>query len=303
LPRPQERLISPCPACGKNMGFVTLRRWSRPDYKERLDYETHQKYKDFDSPVMKKTLPYENGTVPDEVSSAMYDAKLATSKEIVFLKTVKYILKDEEFINNYPEITENAVFYGLGMRASTDLMRSLKFSDKRTKLQFGDLLNISMLIMSRSYREVAKKFGVSIKFIKNNESQVVQQAEVICRYMPGYIEFRKKIFQILATDEGIREKFSKYLEGVIHTLVENNIQETSVRGKVNKIRDEINDPKRLENEYYYIIHPKRSDKGVHLSRRIICGPFTEKNLPVDLLLDYWKKKKTKNKVDNEHLKR
>lgn len=107
-------------------------------------------------------------------------------------------------------------------------------------------------------------------------------------------EFRKKLFQILATDEGIREKFSKYLEGVIHALVEYDIQETSVRGKVNKIRDEINDPKRLENEYYYIIHPKNSgDRNVHLSRRIICGPFTEKNLPQDLLLEYWEKRRQK----------
>jgi hypothetical protein len=135
---------------------------------------------------------------------------------------------------------------------------------------------------------------VSIKYIKNNESQVLQQAEVICRYMPGYKEFKQKIIQILATDEGLREKFSKYLERVIHTLVEND----KARGKVDKIRNEINDSKRLENEYYYIIHPKNSgDRNVHLSRRITCGPFTEGNLPQDLLLDYWEKKKTKSKIN------
>ena len=294
MPRLQQTLIRPCPACGENVGFVTLRKWSRPNYKEKLDYETNQRYTDFDSPIMKKTLPYENGMVPDEVSSAMYDAKLATSKEIAFWKTVKFILKEKEFTNNYPGITENAVFYGQGMGVAANLLRSLKLSDKRTKLHFGDLLNISLLIRSHSYREVAKKFGVSIKFIKNNESQVLQQAEDICRYMPGHIEFKQKIIQILANDEGLREKFSKHLEGAIHTLVENE----TVRGKVDKIRDEFKDSKRFENEYYYIIHPKnsgvRSTDG-HLGRRITCGPFTEKQLPADLLLDYWERKKIKHK--------
>jgi hypothetical protein len=282
------------------MGFVTLRRWSRPDYKKRMDYETYQKYTDFDSPVMKKTLPYENGMVPEEVRSAMYDTVLSVNKEIVFWETVKHILDEKEFINGYPEIIENAVFYGLGLRISADLMRSLKPNDKRSKLHFGDLLNISMLIKSHSYREVAKNFGVSIKFIKNNESQILQKAEAICRYMPGYIEFKKKIYQILETDRKLREKFVEHAESVLHDLVENVVEERTAREKVNKIRGEINESKRLENEYYYVIHPKSSGfRTINMhGRRITCGPFSEKNLPPDLLLDYWEKRKANHKNDN-----
>jgi hypothetical protein len=212
LPRPQQRLIRPCPACGKDMGFVTLRKWERPNYKKRLDYETGQKYTDFESPIMKKTLPYEKGPIPEEVKSAMYDAILSVNKEILFWTTFTHILKEKNFFETYPDIIGNAVYYGRGIQVATDLIRSLNLHDKRSKLHFVDLLNISLLIRNHSYHEVAKKFGVSIKFIKIKESLVLQQAEAICKYMPGYIEFRKRINQILETDRELREKFMKYAE-------------------------------------------------------------------------------------------
>ena len=45
--------------------------------------------RDHESPIMKKTLPYEKGTVPEEVKFSIYDAKLSANKEMLFWKTFK----------------------------------------------------------------------------------------------------------------------------------------------------------------------------------------------------------------------
>src|SRR5687767_5540026 len=56
MPRRRQQLAKPCPKCGSDMGFVYLQTWTKSNYRKKIDYESGEKYFDYDHPVRKKLL-------------------------------------------------------------------------------------------------------------------------------------------------------------------------------------------------------------------------------------------------------
>jgi len=175
LPRQKQQLVRPCPKCGRNMGFVYLRRWSRSNYKQKIDYNGN-KYLDYDDPVKKKLIQE-----PDPVEAILSEGNMSLVRSYVQIwKEFKDLLP--QIFEKYPQLFPSESRYREDVMRMIDVipksltpLSSPSFNskhylpDKRSiyGLDFLKWSEIYIFSKRHSLRETAKRYSRSVNGIKS----------------------------------------------------------------------------------------------------------------------------------------
>jgi hypothetical protein len=169
--------------------------------------------------------------------------------------------------------------------------------DKRSVygLDYPHWSEICTFSRRHSLRETAKKYGLSVNRLKSQISVIEIFSEEIISCAPAFLDFKLKMKMIMSTDEELRSRFRANCDIIIRKSedeCESIIKRAALAANnlVNTPSDELH-KQAHSHQYYYIIHQNElSDNKTRMThpamKKITCGPFTESELPVELLLGY-----------------
>jgi hypothetical protein len=300
LPRHRQQLAKPCPQCGREQGFVYLQTWVRP-YKKKIDYNTGLKYIDYEHPLKKKLLsePDPLEVILSEGNQQFINSYLKiweALRDIIPLMFGKYRQSFEE--GEYQEVDITFVTKGIDIlyKALTPFS-SKPLPDNRSiyGLDFSQWSGIALYTKRHSYREAARKFGLSVNRMKRQLKLTDAVAEEFATYLPNLIWFISKMkrLKIMSTDMELKSQFDTSCKAIFRKLREDQLSVIE-RAKLESRRDQNNsDIHKNEKQgrryrYYQIIHGKKEKR---------CGPFKESELPLELLMQYRQKHQNK-RIDN-----
>jgi hypothetical protein len=323
LPRQKQQLVKPCPKCGRNKGFVTLRKSTRPDYKKKVDYNGN-KYLDYDDPIKKKLIQEPD---PVEVILAEGDLSLVRSQLEIYREFGNLI---PQIFKRYPQLFPSVSGYREAVTRMIDFipktltpLSSPSFNskhclpDKRSIYGFDyrQWSEISVFSMRHSLRETAKKYGLSVNGMKRQMRAIEDFTDEIISCGPALHDFLSKSKMILSTDEELRSKFHANCDAIIKKSADeckSIIKRAALAANnlVNTPSDENMQKQAHSYQYYYIIHQNElSDNETRMihprRKRISCGPFTESKLPIELVQEYHNRhpRKGKNNPNVQNLQR
>jgi len=323
LPRQKQQLVKPCPRCGRDTGFVYLRKWSRSNYKQKIDYNGN-KYLDYDDPVKKKLIQE-----PDPVEAILSEGSM------IFVRSYLQIMKEfrdlvPEIFKKYPQLFPSSGYEELNIesvRRGIDVIpRTLTplsspsfdnnfIPDKRSRyygLDFFHWSEIGIFSARHSFRKTAKKFNLSVNGIRKQMPVIDQFAKEIINYVQDFLRFLSivKMSKIMSTDEELRSRYHAICETIIKKSEDECISiikkaELVANDSIN-IDCDGNMQKQAHNyQYYYIIHQVDSldseSRIIHHDGKIRCGPFTESQMPIELLLEYRRRHQIKNDKTSNRL--
>jgi hypothetical protein len=215
LPRQKQQLVKPCPKCGRNTGFVYLRKWTRPNYKKKVDYNGN-KYLDYDSPVKKKLIEE-----PDPVEVILADGGLSfvRSKLEIYKEYRKLVPK---IFERHPQLFPSENGYLEAVIRMIDLipktltpLSSPSFDNKsytpnkrsRYGLDFLEWSEIYIFSKRHSFRETAKRYGLSVNGIKRQLRAIEDFSEEIISCGLALHDFQPKAKMVMSIDEELRSQF------------------------------------------------------------------------------------------------
>jgi hypothetical protein len=278
------------------MGFVYLQRWTKPNYRRKIDYESGGKYFDYDDPVRKKLLQQ-----PDRIEiilSEGYGSSVNSYFNIwmAFREIISPVF--EKYHNLFQageqeEIDINSVKKGIDILfkfpspfSSRSVGESGSFFDNRS--MYGlDLLqwfDIAKYTTVHSYRETANRWGLSTNRMKKQLEQINMTAEEIVTHVPNLMRFIKKMkeLKIFSFDVELRSQWTTKCKSIIEEFIEKQsevVERATLEARSYSRGDDIKQEQR--NQYYQIIHDKKKKR---------CGPFREQELPLELLIQYRQKR-------------
>jgi hypothetical protein len=299
-------LAEPCPKCGSDMGFVYLQTWTKSNYKKKIDYESGEKYLDYNDPVRKKLLQE-----PDRIEIMLSEGhKCSVNSYFKIWMAFKEIVP--QMFEKYHDLFQTGELEGIDINSVTkgiDILlkfltpfssRSVDgsgtFFDNRSiyGLDLLQWLNIAQYARVHSYRETAKKWGLSINRMKKQLKETNMTAEEIVMHVLNLMRFIliMKELKILSSDVELRSRFEMKCKSIIEKF---NMEQFEVIRRAELEARSYNSSSDIQQEqkqeqryrYYQIIHGKK------VNRR---GPFKESDLPLELLIQYRKKHKNK-KID------
>jgi hypothetical protein len=305
-------LVKPCPKCGRNTGFVYLRKWTRPYYKKKVDYNGN-KYLDYSDPVKKKI-----NQEPDPIEVILADGYLS------FVRSYLEIWKEfrdllPRIFEKYPQLFRSESGYREAITKMIDFipktltpLSSASFNSKRYLpdkrsiygLDYAQWSEIGIFSAKHSLRETAKRYGLSVNRIRNQTEVNERLSKEVFSCAPAFLDFKLKMKMIMSADEELRSRFHTNRDIIIKELMdecESVIKRAAFAADnlFNTTEDEITHRQAHSHQYYYIIHQNEhldNKTRIMLTRkRITCGPFTESELPVELLLEYQNKHQSKDK--------
>jgi hypothetical protein len=306
LPRQKQQLVKPCPKCGRNTGFVYLRKWTRPNYKKKVDYNGN-KYLDYDNPVKKKLIQEPD---PVEVILANGSLSLVRSQLEIYKEYRNLIPK---IFEKHPQLFPSESGYREAVTRMIDFipktltpLSSPSFDnnsyipDKRSiyGLDLFEWLEIYTFSKSHSLRETAKRYGLSVNGMKRQMRVIEDFSEGIIPCALALLDFLPKSKMIMSTDEELRSQFLDNCDIIIKSLASEylSIKKRALlaaNNLVNTANDENMREQTHRYQYYYIIHQNDLQHNetwmINADRKIRCGPFTESEMPIELLLEYHNK--------------
>jgi hypothetical protein len=158
---------------------------------------------------------------------------------------------------------------------------------------------------SSCLRETAKRFNLSVNGVKSQIKVIEEFAEEITTYVPDFLTFLSivKMSKIMSTDEELRSRFHANCETIIKKSEDECIfiikrAEFVANDSIKTVYDN-NKQKQAHNyQYYYIIHQidplDNESRIMHPDGKIRCGPVTESQMPIELLLEYHRRHQSKN---------
>jgi hypothetical protein len=174
---------------------------------------------------------------------------------------------------------------------------SKPFPDKRSiyGLDFLQWSEIALYTKGHSYRETARKFGLSVNSMKKQLKIIETLSEEFVIYLTNLNWFISKMkrLKIMSTDMELKSQFDTSCKAILRKLGEDRLSVIE-RAKLELRRDQNNsdihknEKQGRRYEYYQIIHGKKEKR---------CGPFKESELPLELLMQYRQKHQNK-KIDN-----
>jgi hypothetical protein len=307
-------LVKPCPKCGRNTGFVTLRMSTRPNYKKKVDYNGN-KYLDYDDPIKRKLIQE-----PDRVEVILAEGGL------IFVRSYLEIWKEfkellPRIFEKYNQLFPSESWYREAVTKMIDLipktltpLSSPSFTSKRYVpdkrslygLDYHQWSEIGIFSARHSLRETAKKYGLSVNRLRSQLEVIEDFSKEIISCAPAFLDFKLKMKMIMLTDAELRSRYRANCDIIINKSVDEceSIIKRAVLAAdnlVNTPQDENMHRQTHSYQYYYIIHQtEQSDDKVRIMssarRRVTCGPFTESKLPVELLLEYQNRHQNKDKI-------
>jgi hypothetical protein len=296
-------LAKACPKCGKDTGFVYLQRWTRSNYKKKVDYSSGHKYKyaDHDKPVEKKLLQE-----PDPIEVILSRGHLDcvhsylkiwnAFKDIVISMFEKYFQLFNAGENQEMDI--RSIIRGIDVQHKVFTpFSSQMLPDNRSLygLDFSQWLSISLYASRHSYRETARKYGVSVNSMKRQLKVVKSLSEEFVTHILNlkYFIYKMKKLRIMSTDRELRSNFESKCKTIIEEFKNDQlsrIRRAELEAEYNNNGGKVqqNQEQGHQYRYYQIIHGKKEKR---------CGPFKEADLPPELLIQYRKKHENK-KADN-----
>ena len=305
MPRRRQQLTKPCPKCGSDIGFVYLQTWAKSNYKKKIDYETGEKYLDYDDPVKKKLLVESD---PIEVILSEGDRCQVNSilriwmafKDVVPQLCEKYrdLLMTGELEK---KVDINSITKGIDLLPKTltplsprSMDASGSFYDNRS-IYGMDLLqwfDIARSAQDHSYRETARKSGMSVNSMKKQLNKINATAgEIVmhCSHLSQFIS-RMRDLKILSSDNELRSQFEMKCKAIVKKSMED--QFTVIKRAELEARNSSDTQQEQKKEqryrYYQIVHGKKTKR---------CGPFKESDMPLELLIQY-RAKHGNRKVDS-----
>jgi hypothetical protein len=312
LPRHRQKLAKPCPKCGSDVGFVYLQTWTKSDYKKKIDYESGEKYLDYNDPVRKKLLQE-----PDRIEIMLSEGHKCSVnsyfkiwmafREIVSPMFEKY--HDLFQAGESEEFDINSVIKGIDVLlkflspfSSRSVGGSGSFFDNRSiygldLLQWFDIANYARV---HSYRETARKSGLSTNRMKKQLEEINMIAEEIALHVPNLMRFIKKMeeLKIFSIDVELRSQWMTKCKSILDEFVDEQcevVERATLEARSYSRSNDIQQDHKQEQryKYYQIVHDK--------AKR--CGPFKESELPIELLIQYREKHKnieTKSTNDQDY---
>jgi hypothetical protein len=270
----------------------------RSSHRKKIDY-SGQKYTDYEYPIKKKLL-----SEPDPVEVIFSEGGLQfvnsyfkiweAFRDIIPLMFEKYRQLFEE--GEYQEIDITLVTRGIDiLRKALTPFSSKPLTDKRSVygLDFFQWSDISVYSKRHSYRETARRFGLSVNSMKRQVGMTETAAEEFATYIPNLRWFISKMkgLKIMSTDMELRSQFNGSCKTIFNKLKEDQ-SSVITRAKLQLRDSNKNDTHKNEKEgrqygYYQIIHGKKEKR---------CT-FKESELPLELLMQYLQKHQNK-KIDN-----
>jgi hypothetical protein len=301
LPRQKQQLAKPCPRCGKEQGFVYFQTWVRPYHREKIDYNTGMKYTDYEHPLKKKLLsdPDPVEVILSEGNQHFVNSYLQICKafrEIVPMIFGKYRQLFEEGEDQVVDITFVTRALDILYKTLTPLS-SNPLPDKRSiyGLDLFQWQSIAQYTTRHSYRETARRFGLSVNNMKRQSKMTDAVAEEFATYLPDLIRFISKMkrLKIMSTDTELRSQFNTRCKIIFNKLREDELSVMKRAKLESRNENNNNDTHRNEKKgrrygYYQIVHGKNEKR---------CGPFRESELPYELLIQY-RQKHGNEKIDN-----
>jgi len=301
LPRRRQQLAKPCPKCGRNVGFVYLQTWTKSNYKKKIDYESGEMYLDYDDPVRKK-LPQE----PDRMEIILFEGHKRSVdsyfkiwiafREIILPMFRKY--HDLFQAGGWEEIEINSVTKGIDILlkfpspfSSRPVDRSESFFDNRSIYGYDLLqwIDIARIAKKHSYRETARRWGLSTNRMKKQLEEINTTAEEIAIHVSNLMRFiiKMKELKILSFDVELRAQFMTKCKSIIEKFIDEQyevVRRATLEARSYSGSSDIQQAPKQEQgyQYYQIIHDKKAKR---------CGPFKESDLPLELLIQYRKKHK------------
>jgi hypothetical protein len=269
LPRHRQQLAKPCPVCGKEQGFVYYQTWIRSFHREKID-NTGQKYIDYEHTSKKKLLSEPD---PLEVILSEGNKNFVNSylkiweafRDIIPLMFQKYHQSFQAGECQEVDITLvtkgiDILYKGLTPFSSKPLL------DKRSiyGLDFFQWSDIAQYTKRHSYRETAKKFGLSVNSMKRQLKTTNAVAEEFATYLPNLKWFISKMkrLKIMSTDGELKSQFDKSCKVIFNKLKEDQ-SSVITRSKLELRRDKNNSATGITKSY---TEKKRRD-AVHLKNQ------------------------------------
>lgn len=281
------------------MGFVYLQTWAKPNYKKKIDYQSGEKYVDYDHPVRKKLLRQ-----PDRIDIILSEGLKSSVNSyfkilMAFRDMIPLIFEKHHSLFQTEELEKidinsitkgiNVLFKFLTPFSSRSMDES--FFDNRS-IYGRDLLewlNIAQYSEGHSYRETARKWGLSTNRMKKQLKEINTTSEEIIIHVYNLIRFilKMKELRILSMDVELGPQFATRCESILEKFIHEQFGvarratlEARSYSKSNNIQQEREQEHKYE--YYQIIHDKKTKR---------CGPFKESELPLELLIQYREKRK------------
>ncbi len=230
MPRHRQQLAKPCPVCGKEQGFVYYQTWIRSFHREKID-NTDQKYIDYEHASKKKLL-----SEPDPLEVILSEGykNFVSSylkiwegfRDIIPLMFEKY--RQSFQAGEYQEVDITVVTKGIDiLYKGLTPFSSKPLLDKRSiyGLDFFQWSNVAQYTKRHSYRETAKKFGLSVNSMKRQIKMTDAVAEEFVIYLQKLDWFISKMkeLQILSTDMELRSQFNTRCKAIFNKLGEDQI--------------------------------------------------------------------------------
>ena len=282
MPRHRQQVAKPCPLCGKEQGFVYYQTWTRSYRREKIDYNTGQKYIDYEHTPKKKLL-----SEPDPIEVILSEGNQHfVSSYLKIWEAFRDIIpsmfeKHRQLFQagEYQEVDITFVTRGIDIlyKALTPFS-SKAVLDKRSiyGLDFLHWSGIAMFAKRHSYRETATRFGLSVNSMKRQLKMTDAVAEEFATYLPNLMWFiaKMKRLKIISTDVELKSQFDTRCKAIFNKLRED--QSSVIKRARLESRRYINnnDTHRNETEgrrygYYRIIHGKKEKRrdAVHLKNQ------------------------------------
>jgi hypothetical protein len=289
------------------MGFVYLQTWTKSNYKKKIDYESGEKYLDYNDPVRKKLLQE-----PDRIEIILSEGyKCSVNSYFKIWMALREIISPmfEKYHDLFQageseEIDINSVIKGIDLLfkfptpfSSRSVRGSESFFDNRSiygldLLQWFDIARYSRV---HSYRETSRKWGLSTNRMKKQLEKINPIAEEIVTHVFNLMRFIKKMkdLMILSFDVELRSQFMTKCKFIIEKFIHEQcdvVGRATLEARSNSKSNNAQEEQKQEHryEYYQIIHDKKAKR---------CGPFKVSELPLELLIQY-REKHRNQRIDN-----
>jgi hypothetical protein len=283
------------------MGFVYLQTWAKSNYKKKIDYESGEKYIDYDHPVRKKLLRQ-----PDRIDIILSEGLRSFINSyfkilMAFRDMIPSIFEKHHDLFQTEELEKidinsvtkgiNVLFKFLTPFSSRSMDESRSFFDNRSMygLDLLEWLNIAQYAEGHSYRETARKWGLSTNRMKKQLKEINTTAEENAIHFYNLMRFilKMKELRILSLDVELGSQFATRCKSIIEKFINEQFDvvrratlEERSYSRSNNVQQEHEQEHKYE--YYQIIHDKKAKR---------CGPFKESELPIELLIQYREKHK------------
>jgi hypothetical protein len=283
------------------MGFVYLQTWAKSNYKKKIDYESGEKFLDYNDPVRKKLLQE-----PDRIEIMLSEGhKCSVNSYFKIWMALREIISPmfEKYYDLFQageseEIDINSIIKGIDVLfkfpspfSSRSVGGSESFFDNRSiyGLDLLQWFDIAKNARVHSYRETARKSGLSANRMKKQLEEINMIAEEIALHVPNLMRFIKKMkeLKIFSIDVELRSQWMTKCKSILDEFVDEQCEvveratlEARSYSRSNNIKQEQKQEQRYQ--YYQIIHDKKAKR---------CGPFSESELPLELLTQYRQKHK------------